>query len=115
MLAEFAGKNVRLYARPGLDWTARLPRLAKALEKLGLEDSLLDGEIVVPGPNGRSSCQALQNAFEHGAGAKIVYYVFDAPFLEGQDLRRLPLKERKARLKRIFSDADAEAGQGPVR
>jgi bifunctional non-homologous end joining protein LigD len=115
MLATFSGKNVRLYTRTGLDWTARLPSLAKALEKLGLEDSLLDGEIVVPGPNGRSSFQALQNAFEHGAGAKIVYYVFDAPFLEGQDLRRLPLKERKARLKRIFSDADAEAGQGPVR
>jgi bifunctional non-homologous end joining protein LigD len=113
MLATFSGKSVRLYTRTGLDWTARLPHLAKALEKLDLDDSLLDGEIVVPGPNGRSSFQALQNAFEHGAGAKIVYYVFDAPFLEGQDLRRLPLKERKARLKKIFPDANA--GQGQVR
>jgi bifunctional non-homologous end joining protein LigD len=111
MLATFSGESVRLYTRTGLDWTAKLSHLAKALEKLDLQDSLLDGEIVVPGPNGRSSFQALQNAFEHGAGANIVYYVFDAPYLAGQDLRRLPLRERKARLKKIVPDA----GQGPVR
>ncbi len=103
MLATFSGKNVRLYTRTGRDWTGKLAHLARALETLGLEDSLLDGEIVVPGPDGRSSFQALQNAFEHGGDAKIVYYVFDAPYLEGEDLRRLPLKERKKRLESIFS------------
>jgi bifunctional non-homologous end joining protein LigD len=104
MLATFSGKAVRLYTRTGLDWTSKLPHLAKALEKLDLDHSLLDGEIVVPGPDGRSSFQALQNAFEHGADAKIVYYVFDAPYLQGQDLRRLPLKERKKKLEGIFSN-----------
>jgi bifunctional non-homologous end joining protein LigD len=103
MLARVSGKNVRLYTRTGLDWSDKLPHLVEALQELGLEDSLLDGEIVVPGPDGRSSFQALQNAFEHGADANVVYYVFDAPFLEGQDLRRLPLQERKKRLESIFS------------
>jgi hypothetical protein len=51
--------------------------------------------VVVPGREGRSSFQALQNAFEAGRDAQIVYYVFDAPFLSGHDLRRLPLTERR--------------------
>src|SRR5258708_37161134 len=98
MVARFSKKDVQLFTRTGQDWTSRLPHVVAALKKLGLRDSLLDGEIVVPDPDGRSSFQALQNAFEHGAGSKIVYSVFDAPFLDGQARRRLPLKERKKRL-----------------
>ncbi|MGH8733040.1 MAG: non-homologous end-joining DNA ligase, partial [Burkholderiales bacterium] len=56
----------------------------------------------VPGADGRASFQALQNAFEAGADSKIVYYVFDAPFLDGRDQRQLALRERKARLKKVF-------------
>jgi bifunctional non-homologous end joining protein LigD len=102
MLARISS-DVKLFTRSGNDWTARLPHLVKAVEKLGLENTWLDGEIVVPGPDGRASFQALQNAFDAGADSKIVYYVFDAPFLEGKDMRALPLKTRKARLKAKFS------------
>jgi bifunctional non-homologous end joining protein LigD len=52
----------------------------------------------MPGMQGRSSFQALQNAFDAGRDAALVYYVFDAPFLKGKDQRRLPLTERKRRL-----------------
>ena len=103
MLARITAEGVNLFTRSGNDWTAKLPHLARALEKLGLQDAWLDGEIVVPGPDGRASFQALQNAFEAGADSKIVYYVFDAPFLDGKDLRQLPLKDRKRRLKAKFS------------
>ena len=58
--------------------------------------------IVVPGADGRSSFQGLQNAFDLGRDRDIVYYVFDAPFLEGKDLRRIPLLERKKRLEKIL-------------
>jgi bifunctional non-homologous end joining protein LigD len=102
MLARFDGREVRLFTRSGKDWTDKLPHLIKALEKLKLKASWLDGEMVVPGPEGRSSFQALQNAFEAGRDASIVDYVFDAPFLSGQDLRRLPLKERKKRLQKVL-------------
>jgi bifunctional non-homologous end joining protein LigD len=108
MLARFSD-DVRLFTRSGKDWTARLPHLAAALKKLKLKDTWLDGEIVVPGADGRSSFQALQNAFELGRDREIVYYVFDAPFLAGQDLTRLPLHERKARLQRKVKFS------GPVR
>jgi bifunctional non-homologous end joining protein LigD len=111
MLARIAGGRALLFTRTGRDWSAKLPRLAGALEALGLHDSWLDGEIVVPGPQGRSSFQALQNAFEEGKDAGIVYYLFDAPFLEGRDLRALPLRERKRRLARLVSSK----GGGSVR
>jgi len=98
MLARVDSSGTRLFTRSGNDWTARLPRLKREIEKLGLRDAWLDGEIVVLGPQGRASFQRLQNAFDAHSDAAIVYYVFDAPFLDGKDLRRLPLKERKKRL-----------------
>ncbi|HEY1288307.1 MAG TPA: DNA ligase D [Burkholderiales bacterium] len=94
----------RLFTRSGKDWTARLPHLAKALAGLRLKNAWLDGEIVVPGRDGRSNFQALQNAFDAGRDTDIVLFAFDAPFLSGQDLRRLPLAERKARLRSAFKD-----------
>ncbi|HEX5768050.1 MAG TPA: DNA ligase D, partial [Burkholderiales bacterium] len=100
MLCRCSGDEVQLFTRSGRDWTGKLPHLARELRKLALEGAWLDGEIVVLRPDGRSSFQALQNAFEGGADANIVYYVFDAPYLEGRDLRQLPLRERKARLKK---------------
>jgi bifunctional non-homologous end joining protein LigD len=105
MLARLAAKGARLFTRSGKDWTERLPHLTRALKKLKLDGAWLDGEIVVQRPDGRSSFQALQNAFEHGRDAQIVYYVFDAPFLDGHDLRALPLRERKRRLKQALAGA----------
>lgn len=98
MLAQIAAGRVRLFTRTGNDWTAKLPHLANELAGLGLHDSLLDGEIVVPGEGGRSDFQALQSAFDAGSDRRIVYYVFDAPCLNGQDLRGLSLLDRKKRL-----------------
>ncbi len=103
MLSRHDGAGeVRLFTRSGKDWTGRLPHLAAALAKLGLSHTWLDGEIVVPGPQGRASFQALQNAFDAGRDAQIAYYVFDAPFLSGQDQRQLPLTERKKRLAKLL-------------
>jgi bifunctional non-homologous end joining protein LigD len=99
MLARCDAGEVRLFTRSGNDWTAKLPHLAAACRKLGLSSTWLDGEIVVLGQDGRASFQALQNAFDAGRDADIVYFVFDAPFLSGRDLRRLALAERKKRLK----------------
>ncbi len=106
MLARLSSDNTaKLFTRTGKDWTARLPHLAAELEALGLRDSLLDGEIVVPGDGGRSDFQALQNAFDAGSDSRIVYYLFDAPYLKGQDLRNLALRERKARLRKSLQKA----------
>lgn len=98
LLARVRGDELRLFTRHGVDWSERLPRLRQALAARKLGDSWLDGEIVVLDKTGRPDFQALQNAFDAGRDAAIVYYVFDAPWLAGHDLRRASLLERKARL-----------------
>ncbi|HEX7052510.1 MAG TPA: DNA ligase D [Burkholderiales bacterium] len=120
MLARLTKRDARLLTRSGKDWTDKLPRLARELKRLGLDESWLDGETVALREDGRASFQRLQNAFESGRDAGIVYYVFDAPYLGGEDLRALPLAERKRRLEQAvkwsaavrFSDhLEGEAGE----
>ncbi|WP_354686145.1 DNA ligase D [Cupriavidus necator] len=102
VLARIDGKDVRLFTRQGHDWTARLRPLARDVGALGLPDGWIDGEIVVLGKHGETDFQALQNAFETSRAESIQYFVFDLPYFAGHDLRKLPLVERRALLRRIF-------------
>ena len=99
MLARIRDGEVRLFTRNGHDWTERLPRQVKALQALKLKDSWLDGEMVSLNGDGLPDFQALQNAFDIGRSLDIVYYLFDAPFLDGVDQRKAPVEERRAALK----------------
>ncbi|WP_455826406.1 DNA ligase D [Pseudomonas graminis] len=99
MLARIRDGEVRLFTRNGHDWTERLPRQAKALQALKLKDSWLDGEVVSLNGDGLPDFQALQNAFDIGRSLDIVYYLFDAPFLDGADQREAPVEQRRAALK----------------
>ncbi|MCJ7957051.1 MAG: DNA ligase D [Pseudomonas sp.] len=103
MLARIRDGEVRLFTRNGNDWTDRLPRQVKALQTLKLKDSWLDGEVVSLNGEGLPDFQALQNAFDIGRSLDIVYYLFDAPFLDGQDQRSAPVQERRAALKAALS------------
>nr|WP_314569888.1 DNA ligase D [uncultured Pseudomonas sp.] len=99
MLARIRDGEVRLFTRNGHDWTERLPRQVKALQALKLKDSWLDGEVVSLNGDGLADFQALQNAFDIGRSLDIVYYLFDAPFLNGRDQREAPVEDRRAALK----------------
>ena len=99
ILARIRDGEVRLFTRNGHDWTERLPRQAKALQALKLKDSWLDGEVVSLNSDGLPDFQALQNAFDIGRSLDIIYYLFDAPFLDGQDQREAPVEQRRAALK----------------
>jgi bifunctional non-homologous end joining protein LigD len=99
ILARIRDGEVRLFTRNGHDWTERLPRQVKALHALKLKDCWLDGEVVSLNPDGLPDFQALQNAFDSGRSLDLVYYLFDAPFLEGQDQRQHPVEDRRAALK----------------
>ena len=113
ILARIDGNTLRLFSRNGRDWTAKLPRQARTLHALGLREAWLDGEVVVMGDRGVPDFQALQNAFETAHAERIAYYLFDIPFCNGMDLRGVPLRERRALLKRILDaapgDLDREA------
>lgn len=95
LLTRIEGDSVRCITRNGNDWTARLPRLAKAVAQLGMRSAWLDGEIVVMNEQGVPSFGALQNAFDSASTAEIRYYVFDLPFYDGLDLRQVPLTQRR--------------------
>ena len=90
--------KVRLITRNGLDWTVRMPELARAVAALGLRASWLDGEVVMPGGEAVPDFAALQRAFDERRTAHLVYYLFDAPWLRGADLQALPLAKRRAQL-----------------
>ncbi|SCW91583.1 DNA ligase D [Pseudomonas sp. NFACC05-1] len=102
VMARIENGDVRLLTRNGHDWTHKLPRQAEALAALGLESAWLDGEMVVANDQGVPDFQALQNAFEGGSSGKIAYYLFDMPYLNGMDLRKVPVQERRAALAAVL-------------
>jgi bifunctional non-homologous end joining protein LigD len=97
--------------RKGLDWTKRFQKVADALAKLPCRDAVIDGEMAVPDAGGHTDFSALQEALS-GAGERIVFYVFDLMHLNGEDLRKLPLIERKAKLQALLRKAGS--AKGPI-
>lgn len=95
LLCRVKGGEARLFTRNANDWTEKLSAQAKAVERLRLKEAWLDGEAVVLTEQGRSSFQALQNAFDSHFTGTIVYCIFDLLYLNGYDLRSVPLIERK--------------------
>lgn len=109
LMVRFDAKgNVTVFTRNGHDWSHRLPAQVKELRMLGLKNSWLDGELVVLDEDGMPDFQALQNAFDTERSQQMLLYLFDAPFLNDDDLRQQPLETRRAALDRILS---AHAGE----
>ncbi|MFD2816322.1 hypothetical protein ACFSYD_21015 [Paracoccus aerius] len=94
--ARLEGTEVRLLTRSGLDWTDRFgPDIPDALRALPAQQALIDGELVVRSGAGASDFSALQADLSAGRNDRFVFYVFDLLYLDGQDLRDVPLIERK--------------------
>ncbi|WP_434650967.1 DNA ligase D [Pseudomonas sp. D1-2] len=104
LLARIENGEVRLLNRSHTDWTERLRLHADALARLDLGDCWLDGELVLLDDTGHSDFPALRQAFEIGRSVDMVYFLFDAPFLNGIDLRQQPLEERRAALKNALKN-----------
>ncbi len=103
LLCRVKKGEARLFTRNANDWTSKLSAQADAVARLRLQDAWLDGEAVVLTEQGRSSFQALQNAFDSHFTGRIVYCVFDLLYLNGYDLRATPLIERKRLLASLLS------------
>jgi bifunctional non-homologous end joining protein LigD len=107
MLARIENGEVRLITRNNNDWTDKLRPLQKEIERIGLPDGWYDGEIVVHDANGRPNFGLLQLAFDGSNKADIVYFIFDAPYLGGYDLRNAALVDRRALLEGALDQAKA--------
>lgn len=89
-----------LKTRKGLDWTDKFKAIAK--ESNALPDALIDGEIVALDHNGAPDFSTLQAAISDGKTNNLIFFAFDLLFADGEDFRKLPLGERKARLKQLL-------------
>jgi len=98
MVACLERGKVTLYSRNGKIISDSYRPVAQALERLEA-DAVLDGELVALDRRGVSHFQLLQNALR--AEATLRYAIFDLMFLNGEDLRELPLVDRKAKLRRL--------------
>ncbi len=105
IIARKSNGRVRLYSRPGNDFTRRFPLIVEALERLRSRSCIIDGEAVACDDNGVASFDLIRH---HRANDRIFLYAFDLIELNGDDLRRDPLEVRKATLASVL----AKAGPG---
>lgn len=97
--------KVKIFTRNHQDYTSKLKKIEQALKNLVVENCVVDGEIVVFDNNGKSDFGLLQNSIK-GNKNNIYYVIFDLLALNGEDLRSMPLIERKAKLERLLYKAD---------
>jgi len=78
---------VRLLTRTGLDWTHKYPAIAAAVASLEARQAYLDGELCGVRPDGVTSFSMIQATSDAGNAAGLVYFIFDLPHLDGEDLK----------------------------
>src|SRR5215467_13826275 len=102
IIARKDGVRVRLYSRPGNDFTRRFPPIARALTHLRCRSCIIDGEAVICDDNGVASFDRIRYRRNDD---DVFLYAFDLIELNGDDLRRDPLEVRKATLASIVAKA----------
>lgn len=101
------GGQAVLRTRKGLDWTDRFPELAA--DAAGWPDAVIDGELCALDDDHMPDFSALQAAISEGETGRLIYFAFDLLFEGAEDLRRLPLSHRKARLQAYIDRIGAKA------
>jgi bifunctional non-homologous end joining protein LigD len=121
MLCRIDKGKAHFISRNDHDWTERLPELAEAVGGLAVAQAMLDGEVVALNRDGTTSFQAMQQVFQRGRTAELVYYVFDILHIDGHDVTGIPLEVRKQILRQVVAESHdkrirySEDLQGPPR
>jgi bifunctional non-homologous end joining protein LigD len=102
MMARRDAAGIRLLTRNGHDWTSRFPQIATAVNALRCRSCLVDGEAVRCDQDGLAIFDQLRR---HANGGAVFLFAFDLLELDGNDLRRAPIEERKAALAELARDA----------
>jgi bifunctional non-homologous end joining protein LigD len=104
---HLVNEAVKIFTRRGNDWTKRFKKVADEAWHIGAGSAIIDGEVVVPVADGTTDFSVLQNELK-GKSTKIVMVAFDLLYLNGYDLRKLPLIERKTHLKKLIARTDIQ-------
>jgi bifunctional non-homologous end joining protein LigD len=110
-LTAVQDRKVQMWSRSDRNITHEYPELSDIASNVEAREAWMDGEIVVLDAEGRSDFQRLQLRFGvQKPSAKlmqdipVVYYVFDLLYLDGYDLREVPLGDRKSLLKQVLRE-----------
>src|ERR1700676_1931138 len=98
---------IKVFTRRGNDWTNRFRKIAADAWHIAAGSAIIDGEVVVPAAHGTTDFSVLQNELR-GRSKKIGLVAFDLLYLNGYDLRKLPLVERKVHLKKLITGTDVQ-------
>jgi bifunctional non-homologous end joining protein LigD len=104
-LALKSGKDVQLFSRNEKSFNLKFPEIARAVTKLKIKEAIIDGEIAAVDEGGKSSFQLLQAYDLDEVAPPILFFAFDLLRLNGKDLRRLTVLERKAQLEKLLKGA----------
>jgi len=107
MLCHLASGKVRFWSRNQKDWSTRFPGIAKAIVSSKATTAIIDGEVVVMDSRGRTSFQKLQQSMGNSGQTNFVFEAFDLIYLDGFDLTRVALEQRKSLLKELIDSADS--------
>jgi bifunctional non-homologous end joining protein LigD len=106
ILCKIHRGRAQLLSRRANDWTPRFKAVAASAQRLDVHSAILDGEVVVLTPDGKSDFQSLQNALKGvSPKARLLYFVFDLLYLNGNALTSVPLLERKELLENLLAGA----------
>jgi bifunctional non-homologous end joining protein LigD len=104
---HLANEAVRIFTRRGHDWTHRFKKVAHDAWQIKAASAVIDGEVVVPAVDGSTDFSVLQNELR-GSSKNIVLVAFDLLYLNGRDVQKLPLIQRKTELKKIVVGTDIQ-------
>jgi bifunctional non-homologous end joining protein LigD len=107
MQLRVVGGEAVMRTRKGLDWTSDFAAIADAARHL--DDCIVDGEVVALDHNGAPDFAALQAALSEGRSKDLTYFAFDLLYAGDDNLRRLPLTDRKARLQALLNQTSPTA------
>jgi bifunctional non-homologous end joining protein LigD len=106
--AAVTGDRVRIYSSSGIDWTAKqFAWIAPAFRELGPGPHLIDGEVCALDEQGRPDFSRLKLSLD--GKHPLIFYAFDLLVADGEDLTKLPLVERKARLEALLERMPPDA------
>jgi bifunctional non-homologous end joining protein LigD len=111
----------QFFTRRGNDWTDRVNSLVLASGGIASYACIIDGEVVVPLENGGTDFGALESELKQSGSNRIAFYAFDLLYLDGLDLRRAALVDRKEILRLLVERvpypivySDHMEGDGPA-
>jgi ATP-dependent DNA ligase len=109
-LAQRVNGRVRLLTRKGNNFASRFPQIVAAVTLLPVQSCLIDGEAIVCNGDGLAMFDLVRE-YRHDSAA--VLCAFDLLEVDGEDLRRIPIEQRKGVFSRSSARGTRRRSTGP--